>query len=131
MPMSRWNPSTHHLLELTRVDGTIRPGPYRYFSNHDDKVVTLGPREVEFGTAKQSGAGPLCRVRDVGMTLENQKTWKLPRPSGGFPEASGSFPEASGKLPETSGSFLEASASFPEASGSFPESSGSFPGASG
>ena len=53
--MSRWIPSTHHLLELTRVDGTIRP--YRYFSNHDDKVVTLGPREVEFGTAKQPGAG--------------------------------------------------------------------------
>ncbi len=33
--------STH----FTRVDGTIRP--YRYFSNHDDKVVTLGPREVD------------------------------------------------------------------------------------
>ena len=62
------------LLELTRVDGTIRP--YRYFSNHDDKEVTLGPREVEFGTAnlKQPGAGPHFRVRDGGMTLENQKT---------------------------------------------------------
>ncbi len=68
--MSRWIPSTHHLLELTRVDGTIRP--YRYFSNHDDKVVTLGPREVtvEFGTAKQPGAGPHFQVCDGGMTLE-------------------------------------------------------------
>jgi hypothetical protein len=26
--------------------------PYRYFSNHDDKAVALGPREVEFGTVK-------------------------------------------------------------------------------
>jgi len=48
-----------HLLiptHFTRVDGTIRQ--YRYFSNHDDKVVTLAPREVEFGTVKQPGVGP-------------------------------------------------------------------------
>jgi hypothetical protein len=63
---------------VERVDGTIRPSVccllvlkfsnlytavdtpdrgrvvllYRYFSNHDDKVVTLGPREVEFGMVK-------------------------------------------------------------------------------
>ena len=50
------------LLELTRVDGTIRP--YRYFSNHDDKVVTLGPREVEFGTAKQPDTGLFKVISD-------------------------------------------------------------------
>ena len=55
--------STH----FTRVDGTIRP--YRYFSNHDDKVVTLGPREVEFGTAKQPGDGPQFRVGTVTVGL--------------------------------------------------------------
>jgi len=44
--------STH----FTRVDGTIRP--YRDFSNHDDKVVTLGPREVEFGTSDGEIAVP-------------------------------------------------------------------------
>ena len=54
--MSRWIP------ELTRVDGTIRP--YRYFSNHDDKVVALGPSEVEFGTAKQPGAGLFKVISD-------------------------------------------------------------------
>jgi len=57
----------------SRVDGTIRL--YRYFSNHDDKVVSLGPSEVEFDMAKQPGAGPHFRVRDGGiMTLENKKT---------------------------------------------------------
>ena len=60
------------LLEFTRVDGTIRP--FRYFSNHDDKVVTLGPREVEFGTAKQPG-GPQFRVGTVtaGRSLKIKK----------------------------------------------------------
>jgi hypothetical protein len=46
---SIYSSSTH----FTRVDGTIRP--YRYFSNLDDKVVMLGPREVECGTVKQPG----------------------------------------------------------------------------
>ncbi len=66
--MSRWIPSTHEYEKMesiysssthfTRVDGTIRL--YRYFSNHDDKVVTLGPREVEFGTVKQPGGRSVC-----------------------------------------------------------------------
>ena len=47
------------LLELTRVDGTIRP--YRYFSNHDDKVA-LGPREhslkLQFRVSDGPGTGP-------------------------------------------------------------------------
>ena len=58
-------------MSRTRVDGTIRP--YRYFSNHDDKVVTLGPREVEFGTVKQPGAGPQIRVGTVAGRLQKSK----------------------------------------------------------
>jgi hypothetical protein len=54
---SIYSSSTH----FTRVDGTLRP--YRYFSNHDDKVVTLGPREVEFGTVKQPGGRSSKSVR--------------------------------------------------------------------
>jgi hypothetical protein len=54
---SIYSSSTH----FTRVDGTIRP--YRYFSNHDDKVITLGPREVEFGTVKQPGGRSSESVR--------------------------------------------------------------------
>jgi hypothetical protein len=50
--MSMSSQVTSH--SLTRVireySGTIRP--YRYFSNHDDKAVALGPREVEFGKVK-------------------------------------------------------------------------------
>ena len=72
---SIYSSSTH----FTRVDGTLRP--YRYFSNHDDKAVTLGPREVEFGTVKQPGVGPQFRVGTVtagrslkikNLTVENK-----------------------------------------------------------
>jgi hypothetical protein len=61
--------STH----FTRVDGTIRP--YRYFSNHDDKVVTLGPREVEFGKAKQPDTGLFKVISDklIEMGLKSGK----------------------------------------------------------
>ena len=48
------------LLELTRVDGTIRP--YRYFNNHDDKVA-LGPREHSLKLQFRAESR-MARVRD-------------------------------------------------------------------
>jgi hypothetical protein len=59
MSMSRWNPIYSYMQE--HLKGIIIICSFYssrwdqktvQVSNHDDKEVTLGPREVEFGTVK-------------------------------------------------------------------------------